>query len=63
MSLVLRPGAQLTAFADVAQCVVLLFANAGLLLNAASPRLAAQLILDAVGNGLRDVVRRSIWCQ
>jgi signal transduction histidine kinase len=37
VSLVLRPGAQLTAFADVAQCVVLLFANAGLLLNAASP--------------------------
>ncbi|HLW98995.1 MAG TPA: HAMP domain-containing sensor histidine kinase [Candidatus Acidoferrales bacterium] len=37
VSLLLRPGSQLTAFADVAQCIVLLFANAGLLLNAASP--------------------------
>ncbi len=37
-SLVLRPGPHLTAFGDIAQCVVPLFANAGLLLNAASPQ-------------------------
>ena len=36
-SLLLRPGPGLTAFGDVAQCLVPLFANAGLLLNAASP--------------------------
>ncbi len=37
-SLLLRPGPRLTAFGDIAQCVVPLFANAGLLLNAASPQ-------------------------
>jgi len=36
-SLLLRPGPHLTAFGDIAQCLVPLFANAGLLLNAASP--------------------------
>jgi len=36
-SLLLPPGPGLTAFGDVAQCLVPLFANAGLLLNAASP--------------------------
>ncbi len=53
-SLVLRPGTQLTAFADVAQCVVLLFANAGLLLNAASPdwRRNSFWMLLAMGCGL-----------
>jgi len=38
VSFLLRPGPQLTAFGDVALCVVPLFANAGLLLNAASPQ-------------------------
>jgi signal transduction histidine kinase len=37
VSMSLHAGQQLTAFADVAMCMVLLFANAGLLLNAASP--------------------------
>ena len=31
------PGPELTAFGDIAQCVVPLFANAGLLMSAASP--------------------------
>ena len=35
-SVFLHVGQQLTAFGDIALCVVLLFANAGLLLNAAS---------------------------
>ncbi len=37
MSLTLHAGQRLTSFGDVALCVVLLFANTGLLLNAASP--------------------------
>ncbi len=37
-SFFIPPGPQLTAFGDLAQCVVPLFANAGLLLNAASPQ-------------------------
>src|SRR5580698_6989468 len=37
VSLCLPAGQQLTAFGDIALCVVLLFANAGLLMNAASP--------------------------
>jgi hypothetical protein len=35
-SVLMHPGQQLTAFGDVALCAVLLFANAGVLLNAAS---------------------------
>ncbi len=33
----MRPGTGLSTFGDIAQCLVPLFANAGLLLNAASP--------------------------
>src|SRR2546426_6533168 len=36
VSLLLRPGPGLTTYGDLAQCVVPLFANAGLLLNAGS---------------------------
>jgi signal transduction histidine kinase len=36
-SLLVRPGPGLTSFGDIAQCLVPLFANAGLLLNASSP--------------------------
>lgn len=36
-SMVLHHGRPLTEFGDIAQCVVVLFANAGLLLNASSP--------------------------
>jgi signal transduction histidine kinase len=38
VSFSVRPGPQLTAFGDTALCVVPLIANAGLLLNAASPQ-------------------------
>jgi len=37
VALLVRPGPHLTAFGDIAQCVVPLFANAGLLLSAGSP--------------------------
>src|SRR5437899_11537845 len=37
VSLLLRPRPGLTAYADLAHCVVPLFATAGLLLNAGSP--------------------------
>jgi signal transduction histidine kinase len=37
VSLVARPGLRLTEFSDIALCLVLLFTNAGLLSNAASP--------------------------
>jgi signal transduction histidine kinase len=37
VSMTLHPGARLTAFADVALCAAVLFTNAGLLRNAASP--------------------------
>jgi signal transduction histidine kinase len=37
VSMVLRPGAHLTAFADLALCAAVLCTNAGLLRNAASP--------------------------
>src|SRR5215472_17549115 len=33
----LRPGASLTSFGDIVQCVVPLLANAGLLINAGTP--------------------------
>jgi len=36
-SLLVRPGPGLTTFGDIAQCLMPLFANAGLLLNAGSP--------------------------
>ena len=37
VSLLVPPGRNLTTFGDIVQCLVPLFANAGLLLNAASP--------------------------
>jgi len=37
VSRILGPGQKLSAFGDVAQCVVPLFANAGLLINAGTP--------------------------
>ncbi len=54
VSLVARPGIRLTEFSDIALCLVLLFANAGLLSNAASPdwRRNAFWMLLASGCGL-----------
>jgi signal transduction histidine kinase len=53
-SLLLPYGRPLTAFGDVAQCLVLLFTNAGLLLNAGSPdwRRNTFWMLLALGCGL-----------
>jgi signal transduction histidine kinase len=54
MHLAMPYGQHLTAFGDVAQCVVLLFTNAGLLLNAGSAdwRRNAFWLLLATGCGL-----------
>ncbi|MBI3669934.1 MAG: HAMP domain-containing histidine kinase [Acidobacteria bacterium] len=54
VSLLVRPGPGLTSFGDIAQCLVPLFANAGLLLNAGSPdwRRNAFWMLLALGCSL-----------
>jgi signal transduction histidine kinase len=54
VSLALHSGPRLTAFGDIALCVVLLFANAGLLVNAASSdwRRNAFWMLMGMGCGL-----------
>lgn len=51
VSLALPHGQQLTAFGDVALCVVVLFANAGLLLNAASPDWRRNAFWMLLGTG------------
>src|ERR1700683_3526011 len=53
-SLTLPSGRTLNSFGDVAQCLVLLFTNAGLLLNAGSPdwRRNTFWMLLALGSGL-----------
>ncbi len=53
-SLTLPSGRALNSFGDVAQCLVLLFTNAGLLLNAGSPdwRRNTFWMLLALGSGL-----------
>jgi signal transduction histidine kinase len=54
VGLLVRPGTNLTTFGDIAQCLVPLFANAGLLLNAGSPnwRRNAFWMLMAMGCSL-----------
>lgn len=54
VSVSMRPGHNQTAFGDVAQCVVLLFANTGLLLNTGSAdwRRNGFWMLLALGTGL-----------
>jgi signal transduction histidine kinase len=54
VSFVAGPGIRLTEFSDIAFCLVLLFANAGLLSNAASPdwRRNAFWMLLATGCGM-----------
>ncbi len=62
MSSLMPYGPRLTAFGDISQCAVLLFTNAGLLLNAASPdwRRSSFWLLLATGCGLW-LVGNLIW--
>jgi len=61
VSLLLKRGSDLlNAFGNIVQCIVPLFANAGLLLNAGNAPLAEKYLLDAARHELHSLDDRSV---